>query len=135
VTTQAGRLQLLDEQQCLEVLGRHSIGRLGLSAGALPVVLPVSFVLAGRTALFRTEPGVKLDAARHAAVACLEVDDYGAGKETGCSVLATGRLRVVTDPTRLDAPAHLGGAPDADHLVELPIELLSGTTTHSLWLS
>lgn len=130
VTHSAAHLEILGDEQCLEMLRRHAIGRIGLSSGALPVVVPVNYVLDGRTLLFRTEPGFKLDAARHGTVACLEVDDVDVMAHTGSSVLATGRLGVVTDEARLHSSEHLPlrpwGAPGARHLVELPIELLSG---------
>ena len=128
--TRAPRVELLSDEECLALLGRHPIGRIGLSAGALPVVLPVNFVLEGRIALFRTESGLKLQAARQGVVACLEVDDYDVMSHTGTSVLATGRLEVITDPVRLaelaDLPLRPWAAPDAPYLVELQIELLSG---------
>jgi nitroimidazol reductase NimA-like FMN-containing flavoprotein (pyridoxamine 5'-phosphate oxidase superfamily) len=123
-------LELLDDDECLAVLARHPIGRVGLSAGALPVVLPVNYVLDGQTVLFRTESGLKLEAARQGAVACIEVDDYDVMSHSGCSVLATGRLGIVTEPSRLqalhDLPLRAWAAPSAPYLIELPIELLSG---------
>lgn len=132
MTTRTSRLEVLDDVHCLELIARHPIGRIGLSAGALPVVLPVNFILQGRAAIFRTEPGLKLDAARQQAVACLEVDEYDPMSHTGSSALATGRLAVVTDPVRLgelaELPLRPWGAPDAAHVVELRIELLSGRT-------
>ncbi len=126
----ANRLHVLDEEACLRVFERHAIGRLGFSAAALPVVLPINFTIDDRRIFFRTEPGLKLDAARAGAVACLEVDDYDAMNHTGASALATGRLRLVTDADELDELAGLPltpwGAPGAASLIELPIELLSG---------
>jgi nitroimidazol reductase NimA-like FMN-containing flavoprotein (pyridoxamine 5'-phosphate oxidase superfamily) len=128
----AAHLEILDDEQCLAMLRRHAIGRIGLSSGALPVVLPVNFVLDGRSLLFRTEPGLKLDAALQGTVACLEVDDYDVMAHSGSSVVATGRLGVVTDESRLRSLAHLPlrpwAVPHARHLIELPIELLSGRT-------
>ena len=133
VTVSAGtRVAVLDEAACLQALARHAIGRLGFSASALPVVLPVNFTIDDRKIFFRTEPGLKLDAARAGAVVCLEVDDYDVMSHTGSSVLATGRLRLITDADERHALAGLPlepwGAPGAEHLVELPIELLSGRT-------
>jgi nitroimidazol reductase NimA-like FMN-containing flavoprotein (pyridoxamine 5'-phosphate oxidase superfamily) len=124
------RFAVLDDEECLRLLPRLPVGRLGFSAGALPVVLPVNFAVVDRTIVFCTEPGLKLDAALARAVACLEVDDYDVLSHSGWSVLATGRLDVVTTPDRLAAMRQLPVQPWAwqasRHYVELGIELLSG---------
>jgi len=122
--------EILDEAECLSLLGSEPVGRIGLTASALPVVLPVNFVLEGRTIVFATEPGLKLDAARAHNVACLEVDGYDRWAHTGWSVLATGRLAVIEDPERraelTRLPLHPWALPGARHFVTLEIELLSG---------
>jgi uncharacterized protein len=123
-------LDLLDEQECLRILAGEAIGRLGLSAGALPVVLPVNYVLDGRRVVFASEPGMKLDAARSGTVACLEVDGHDTLRHEGWSVLATGRLCELTGDDA-SAAASLPVSPWAidgpgRHYVELGIELLSG---------
>jgi nitroimidazol reductase NimA-like FMN-containing flavoprotein (pyridoxamine 5'-phosphate oxidase superfamily) len=124
------RFAVLDEEECLRLLPLLPVGRLGFSAGALPVVLPVNFTVVDRTVVFCTEPGLKLDAAAARAVACLEVDDYDVLSHSGWSVLATGRLEVVTDPDHEAVLRRLPVQPWAwqasRHYVELPIELLSG---------
>jgi nitroimidazol reductase NimA-like FMN-containing flavoprotein (pyridoxamine 5'-phosphate oxidase superfamily) len=93
-------------------------------------VLPVNFTLVGRSIVFASEPGLKLDAARQRTVACLEVDGYEVFGHTGWSVLATGRLQEITDPGRLAEAKQLAVSPWAiSHprfFVELDIELLSG---------
>ncbi len=124
------RLIVLDEATCMRALHGGEVGRLGFSAAALPVVLPVNYAIRGRCLYFRTEPGMKLDAARAGVVACLEVDDFHEGHRSATSVLATGRMRLITDPDELERLSDLvlvpWGAPAAQHLVELTIELLSG---------
>src|SRR4051812_8228621 len=91
------RLDVLPEAECLELLARERLGRLALTSGALPVVLPINFVLVDRTIVFATDPGLKLDAARGHVVACLEVDGFERWRHGGWSVLATGRLGEITD--------------------------------------
>ena len=124
------RLEILYEHECLQLLGREPIGRIALTSGALPVILPVNFVTIERTIVFASDPGLKLDAARAGQVACLGVDAYEVLDHSGWSVLATGRLAEITDPDRLAAARQLPLSPwavsDPQHYVELSIELLSG---------
>jgi nitroimidazol reductase NimA-like FMN-containing flavoprotein (pyridoxamine 5'-phosphate oxidase superfamily) len=122
--------EILDDDECLELLRREPVGRLALSAGALPVVLPVNITLVDRTIVFASAPGLKLDAAQASMVACMEIDGYDVWSHGGWSVLATGRLREITDADHLERARQLPlspwAIPDADHYIELPIELLSG---------
>lgn len=122
--------EVLSDDECLRLLGLEPVGRMGLTSGALPVVLPVNFVLEGRRIVFVTDPGLKLDAARARDVACMEIDGYERWTHTGWSVLATGRLRELTDPDEVEAaqllPVRAWADLHARHWVELGIELLSG---------
>lgn len=126
----AAHLDVLGDDECLRLLGREPVGRLGFSSGALPVVLPVNFVLVDRTIVFASDPGLKLEAARHRTVACLEVDGYDRFAHGGWSVLATGRLDEIVDAARLAEARTLPLSPWAltrpTHYVEMPVELLSG---------
>ena len=123
-------LEVLDRSACLRLLGNAHVGRVGFSSGALPVVLPVNFVLLGDSILFRSEDGVKTRAARDSVVACFEVDGFDGLVHNGWSVLATGRLREVDDPEerrraeRLPLASWMSNG--MDHYIELGIELLSG---------
>jgi len=124
------RLEILDEDECLVLLGREPVGRIGLAASALPVVLPINFALVERTIVFASEPGLKLEAARQGTVACIEVDGHDTLSHSGWSVLATGRLREITDPDRVAEARQLAVSPWAiphpQFYIELDIELLSG---------
>jgi len=123
-------LEVLDKSSCLRLLGSAHVGRVGFSSGALPVVLPVNFVLIGDTIVFRSEDGVKTRAAHDAVVACFEVDGFDGLIHNGWSVLATGRLREVDNPEELQRAERLPLASwmsnGMDHYIELGIELLSG---------
>lgn len=124
------RFEILDEAECLQLLAREPVGRIALTSSALPVVLPVNLALVDRTIVFASDPGLKLEAARQGTVACLEVDGFDRWTHGGWSVLATGRLKEITDPIRLGEARQLPLSPWAlghpQHYVELAIELLSG---------
>ena len=123
-------LDVLDRQECLALLGTMSVGRVGISVQALPVVLPVAFRLIGEQIVFSTAPGSKLRAATDHAVVAFEVDHIDPLAHTGWSVLATGVARRVTDPaeherlTLAGVPRWLAGN-DAQ-LVVVGTDVISG---------
>lgn len=97
----------LTEHACLEHLRLASFGRVAITSGALPVILPIHFSLLGSDPVFRTDPGAKLMAASAGQVLCLEIDDVDPFAHTGWSVLVTGKAEVLTEPDDLSAAARL----------------------------
>lgn len=83
-------LDILERAECLELLGQSVLGRVALSVGALPTILPINFRLIDDHVVFRTGVGSKLDAATRGAVIAFEVDDFDAVDHTGWSVVVTG---------------------------------------------
>ena len=90
-------LEVLDREDCLVLLGCATLGRVGVTIGALPSVLPVNYRLVGDEIVIRTGAGTKLDAATQGAVVAFEVDDFDTMEHTGWSVMVTGVARDVTD--------------------------------------
>jgi hypothetical protein len=86
-------LEVLAEDECLALLASATLGRVAITSGALPTILPVNYRLVGRTILFRTGRGTKLDAATANAVVAFEVDDFDPVEHTGWSVNAIGVAR------------------------------------------
>jgi nitroimidazol reductase NimA-like FMN-containing flavoprotein (pyridoxamine 5'-phosphate oxidase superfamily) len=123
-------LVVLDREECLQLLRDRYLGRIGLSVGALPVVVPVNYTIDGNRILLCSEPGLKLQAARKGVVACLEIDDFDPLEHSGWSVLVTGRLDEITDPMQVTRAQHLPlvpWAPMSDpHYMTLSTELMSG---------
>jgi nitroimidazol reductase NimA-like FMN-containing flavoprotein (pyridoxamine 5'-phosphate oxidase superfamily) len=123
-------LELLEDDDCFELLSLQSIGRVALTMGALPVVFPVNYKLDGRTIVFRTGPGAKLAAAANRAVIAFEVDESDPAVHSGWSVLALGVASLVDDPgelerlDRLEVSAWAGG--NRQSLVKVPVEMISG---------
>lgn len=99
-------LEVLDRDACLRLLTRATVGRVGVSFGALPMILPVNFRLVGDQIAFRTTIGTKLDAATCNAVVAFEVDEIDPTYHTGWSVVALGVAREVTDPVELERFEH-----------------------------
>ena len=90
-------LETLDRDECLKLLATVPVGRIGVTIGALPVVLPVNFALVGSNIVIRTVPGTKLDAATRRAVVAFEVDSFAQDGSWGWSVLVQGVCAEVAD--------------------------------------
>ena len=88
---------ILTRTECFKLLAQASIGRIGASIGALPVILPVHFATYEESVLFRTVPGTKLDAATLGAVVAFQADAYEPLGGTGWSVLLQGIASEVSD--------------------------------------
>jgi uncharacterized protein len=123
-------LEVLGRAESLRLLAGSSLGRLAVTIGALPVILPVNFLLDGDRILIRTSPGTKLDAATQDAVVAFEVDHVDPFAHSGWSVCVTGTAREVTDRDELDRVSRLPlahWAPDGgDHVVTMSTELVTG---------
>ena len=92
----------LAPDECLRLLKTVPVGRVGVTMDALPVVLPVNFVVNNGTIVLRTVPGTKLDAATAGMVVAFEADNYGTNTEPwGWSVLVRGVAEEITDLNEL----------------------------------
>ncbi len=123
-------LEVLDRVQCLALLATATLGRVGVTAGALPTVLPVNFLLHGDRILIRSSPGTKLDAALQDTVVAFEVDDFDPIYHSGWSVVVTGVARALTDADELAAVerlplAHWAPRPTG-HVVAISTEMITG---------
>ncbi len=91
---QAG-FEALGDEECLELLGRATFGRVGINGGSLPVILPVNYHFADGAIHFRTGEGAKLKAASQNSVVAFQVDHVEPIYHAGWSVLAVGPSRVL----------------------------------------
>jgi nitroimidazol reductase NimA-like FMN-containing flavoprotein (pyridoxamine 5'-phosphate oxidase superfamily) len=92
----------LSTEECMHLLGSVPVGRVGLSIGALPVVLPVNFTVVDGDIVFRTVEGTKFHAAANGVVLAFEADGYAPDGTSGWSVLVQGVSSVVTESTELN---------------------------------
>jgi uncharacterized protein len=91
-------LRILSRAESLDLLASTSVGRVVITANALPAALPVNYVVDGETVVFRTGAGIKLDAAERGTVVAFEADHFVDELRMGWSVLVVGVARLVTDP-------------------------------------
>lgn len=116
----------------MSLLHTSPVGRIGLSIDALPVVLPVNFVVddEGDRLILRTNEGAKYRAAIDGAVLAFEADDFDRVSHTGWSVLVQGSSTLLGDPAEIehlhDLPLRPWANPTTDYWVALSADLVSG---------
>jgi nitroimidazol reductase NimA-like FMN-containing flavoprotein (pyridoxamine 5'-phosphate oxidase superfamily) len=120
-------LEVLDRDECLRLLRTASLGRIGITTGALPTILPINFRVEGDRILFRTGIGTKLDAATREAVVAFEADEIDPMYHSGWSVVVTGVAREVKEPDDQAVYTTPRWAPgQTERLVEVSIDEVSG---------
>lgn len=132
-TVDRNGLVVLTREQSLALLRSRCVGRVSVTMRALPIILPVTYVLdaATESIVFRTGYGTKLYAAGRNSVVAFEIDDIDEETRTGWSVVAVGTAFEVTDPDELDRLARLPLQPwvrsaEMKHTISIPIVHLAG---------
>ena len=100
-------LEVLDRATCLQLLAGAQRGRIAINLGALPIILPVRYVLDGERVLVSVTVGSALDRATDDAVVAFQVEDVDQHLEQEWSVCAVGTAH------RVDASDELTGAATA----------------------
>lgn len=125
-----GRLEILNDRECLDLFARAKVGRVVLSMSAMPVALPVNYRLIDGKIFFFTGQGMKLHAAVTNAVVGFEVDSIDEDAETGWSVLAVGRAEEVSEASAVAAIRRAGlrswASGERSRLIAVQPEVLSG---------
>lgn len=123
-------LELLDERDAMDLLRSGSVGRVGVTIGALPAIFPVNYGIVDGAIVFRSSTGTKLAAALRGAIVAFEVDDYERAGRRGWSVLAVGRSELVHDLDVtfkvLDAEIEPWAGGVRTHIVRIQPEMLTG---------
>ncbi|MDQ1433813.1 MAG: hypothetical protein QOF59_629 [Actinomycetota bacterium] len=127
----AGVYDSLTQAQCRTLLATRTFGRVGVTSGGLPVILPVRYLYSADVITFRSEPGTKLRAARSGDVLAFEVDEFDEAAGDGWSVLVLGRATVLTTELECEFDAlptldHTARHEPANNSVRLHCELVTG---------
>jgi len=134
IETDLSGLEVLSPAECLALLRLNSLGRIGLSFGALPVVLPVNYVFEEDEVLVATRRGTAISSATHNAVVAFEVDQIDLASGEGWSVLVQGLTREVTDPEHIAAdrlaPLARWVEPGDRRYFTISADLVSGRRLH-----
>ena len=86
----ASTLETMAEDECLELLRQHSIGRVAVALpGLAPLVVPVNYLVDDGVIVFRSGDGEKITTLRQEP-ASFEIDEFDVGHRSGWSVLVKG---------------------------------------------
>jgi nitroimidazol reductase NimA-like FMN-containing flavoprotein (pyridoxamine 5'-phosphate oxidase superfamily) len=119
----------MTEADCRMFLACRTFGRVGMTNGGLPVILPVRYFYVYDAITFRAEEATKLRAAASGDVLAFEVDAYDPDLDEGWSVLVLGRATVLTTEHEFEELPTLDAALTGDacnRYVRLQCELISG---------
>ncbi len=100
-------MTVLDPQACEQLLRTVQLGRVSLSLGALPMILPVTFGVSPDGVILRVGPGAVGRAARDGQVVCFEADHLN-DDSSGWSVCVIGQLTMLHEPAHLARAEALG---------------------------
>jgi uncharacterized protein len=101
MASDGGGLEVLNPQECLQLLATQVIGRLAISGKNYPLILPVNYALDQGVIVFRTHTGSALLEADQANVT-FEIDEIDRRTRSGWSVLVHGLAEEVTEAHRAD---------------------------------
>lgn len=125
------RVVALGEQECRELLAQMSVGRIGVSLDALPVILPVTYAVLDGSIYFRTDEGSAVARATADTIVAFEAGSYDLETGSGWSVLVQGRSSAVSGSPTSSAllasiPDPIGSPGDATRVVQIAIAVISG---------
>jgi nitroimidazol reductase NimA-like FMN-containing flavoprotein (pyridoxamine 5'-phosphate oxidase superfamily) len=125
-------LEVLSEAECLGLLSRGCVGRVGFVVGGRPQVLPVNYAADERgVVVFRTAATSLLTAVAHQPVA-FEIDGVDPAHRTGWSVAVQGQASELAEPgtpagDRLRSVTEITGAPgQRDRWFAIEPEIVTG---------
>ncbi len=122
-------LQRLSDQECHAYLSQNRLGRLAVTANALPAIRSVWFAVTSDHLVIRCPPVSGLRRAANSVVAFQT--DHTREDGTGWSVHLLGVCRLENDPTRLNQLRQLplspwSEPPEQDVFLRLPLAGLTG---------
>jgi nitroimidazol reductase NimA-like FMN-containing flavoprotein (pyridoxamine 5'-phosphate oxidase superfamily) len=112
--------QTMTSDECRRLLAAGNIGRVAISAGALPMVLPVQYTLQGDQLLLRTPGHHEVSEAIDGQVIGFEADEIDLELGVGWCVSVTGTVHVVSRP-ELSVPAHRWFSDGAVHALDTDV--------------
>jgi hypothetical protein len=122
-----GQLEILSESECRALLAAGTFGRVAVTVGALPAILPVNYGLLDEDVVFRTAEGSKLNAALARAVVAFEIDAADEAQQSGWSVLVVGNATALWKLSDIERAQALELQPWAAGTRDQFVRVTSGT--------
>src|SRR4051795_12665984 len=122
-------LEVISDEGCRDLLAAGRVGRVAVTADALPVIAPVNYVVDGSSIVFRTKRDGMLARACDEAVIAFEIDDVDPDGSGGWSVNVVGIASLVSDSEHVRA---LGlrlvsaAGDERDQFVQMRLGLIHG---------
>lgn len=91
----------LSPRQCLAILDRNVVGRVGINTPMGPRVIPVNYTVHAHDIVFRTTPYSELGTYGRDAEVAFEVDEIDPAHHVGSSTMVRGRSVPVEDADEL----------------------------------
>lgn len=130
-------LEVLDRQQCVDLLETVRVGRLVFTEGALPAVQPVNFRMYQGDVVIRVAGGGKLVAALDRHIVAFQTDELDPDLREGWSVTVVGHACLVVDVAELVEMSGLWLEPWVDgpreHFVRIKAEHVTGRRLVRRW--
>lgn len=124
------RLLRLTRHECLLLLERKAVGRLGIITGSRPQILPVNYRVYDGGVAFRVGAGGVLAGLVRPQPVAFEIDEVDEAWQVGWSVLLQGVTRMVNDPAEQDRVLAMLQIPWAvglrPHVIHVRADQLSG---------
>lgn len=121
-----GGTGILSEDECWELLGGESVGRVVITSGPALDIFPVNYALDGDGLVFRTNAGRKMTWSLVGQIA-FELDSIDQSSMTGWSVVVRGEAR---DISRFDCPerrlAVQSSTGSKDFLIRIAAQSITG---------
>ena len=129
------QIEILDREQCLDLLRTVRVGRLVFSEDGLPAVQPVNFRPHLGHVVIRVAGGAKLDAATGNAVVAFEADDLDPDLRSGWSVTVVGHAELIVGVDELVAVSGTWLQPwvdgRRDRFIRIRTEKVTGRRLHA----
>ena len=133
-----GHLETLTEVECRALLAGARIGRVAITADALPVIAPVNYVVDRDAIYFRTRRDGMLARACNDSVIAFEIDEVAADGQSGWTVNVVGIATLMSEAEQ-SRPLALGlvsaAADTREQFVRMQIGLVNGRRITSLGVS
>jgi nitroimidazol reductase NimA-like FMN-containing flavoprotein (pyridoxamine 5'-phosphate oxidase superfamily) len=135
--TDLPQLEDLSAVACQRRLQQTELGRVALLVDGHPEIFPVNYTVGPDNEIyFRTDPGAKLGALRHAETVAFEIDGFDEESHAGWSVLVVGEAYRVAAPDLLALVEQSGLRPwpagEKTHVVRIsPIKVTGRYLPHA----